>query len=96
MSIVAQAMNDGDKTKKMIKRQILNSKNVNVSQTTVREVLKARGISSHVKLPKPNLSRMNKLARIGYAKVILESPMEYRNHIIYSDESRCEMLNSRR
>jgi transposase len=82
-------------TAKEIKKD-LQSVNINCSESTIKRRLRERHFFGGIARKKPAISEKNRIKRLAFAKKYLNMPPAFWNKIIWSDESKFELINSKR
>jgi len=74
----------------------LKSIDINCSRDTVQRRLHENGFFGGIKRKKPAISGTNKVKRLAFAKKYLKMPQSFWSKILWSDESKFEVTNSKR
>jgi transposase len=82
------------KTATAISKSLKIHNNINVSRKTVSRALKSMGYSCRIKKKKPKLTEKHKKARLAWAKAHESWTSEEWRKVIWSDESKFNLLNS--
>lgn len=77
-------------------RNIVEQLKLNISSRTVRRRLKEAGLKSYVARRKPHISKVNKKKRLAFAKKYINKPLSFWKQVIWSDESKFELLNKKK
>lgn len=70
--------------------------NIKVSESTIRRRLRAKGFFGGIARKRPMISKVNKAKRLEFAKQHLNKPESFWRRIIWSDESKFELTNTKR
>ena len=77
-------------------RDIKNALNLNCSTKTIRRRIKERGLNARIAAKVPYISPKNIKKRLILAKKQIRKPLWFWKRVIWSDEKKFELLNSRR
>ena len=77
-------------------RQRREELDLNVSNRTVRRRLNTKGLRSYFGKKKPFISEKNKKARLVFAKLHFNEPLSIWENIVWSDESKFKLGNTKR
>ena len=77
-------------------RESLPTDEKNISNKTIGNRLKENRLFSGFATKKPLISKKNKKLRLEFAKNYISKPPEFWRHVIWSDESKFEIINSKR
>lgn len=77
-------------------RNIVEQLKLNISSRTVRRRLNEEGLKNCVARRKPHISKMNKKKRLDFAKKYINKPLSFWKRVIWSDESKFELLNKKK
>lgn len=77
-------------------RNIVEQLKLNVSSRTVRRRLKEVDLKSCVARCKPHISKVHKKKRLAFAKKYVNKPLSFWKRVIWSDESKFELLNKKK
>lgn len=77
-------------------RNIVEQLKLNISSRTVRRRLNEEGLKNCVARRKPHISKVNKKKRLDFAKKYINKPLSFWKRVIWSDESKFELLNKKK
>ena len=92
LNILREITNSPKKTP----RDIKNDLNLDCSTITIRRRIKERGLNARIAVKVPYISKRNIRKRIEVAKKHLKKPFWFWKKVIWSDEKKFELMNSRR
>lgn len=84
------------KNPKISAKQIKEDLNLDLSVTRIKERIKECGYNGRVARKKPYLSKENMVKRKEFAKQYKDQPLEFWKNVIFSDESKFELMNNKR
>ncbi len=84
------------KDPKTSSRKINESLNLCVSNRTIRRRLKSFGLQSFICKKKPLLRKVNIQKRLAFAKQYVNMPIDYWKRVVWTDESKFEIKNTKR
>jgi hypothetical protein len=77
-------------------RQIISTLRLNISKTTVKRRIKAKGLQGFIAAKKPFIDVRNRKRRLTLAKELLRLPNWYWKRVIWSDEKKFELMGTKR
>jgi hypothetical protein len=77
-------------------KQDLALRDINISETTIRCRLRENGFFGGIARKRPAISPSNAAKRLAFAKKYIQMPSFFWKKIIWSDESKFELINSKR
>jgi len=77
-------------------KQDLNLRDINISVTTIRCRIRENGFFGGIARKRPAISPSNAAKRLAFAKKYIQMPAFFWKKIIWSDESKFELVNSKR
>ena len=89
-----QVKQDPKQTAKQIQETIACS-GVTVSADTISRRLREKGFRARVQRTKPMLTRLAAKKRLAFAKEYLMMPMSFWRKVIFSDESKFELVSNK-
>jgi transposase len=69
---------------------------VDIGERTIRTFLKSKGYFGGVCARKPLLREQNKAKRLAFAREHVDKPLEFWRSVLFTDEKKFEMVNSKR
>jgi len=90
--IVREAVRNPTSTAAIIKENL----DLTVSTSTVKRRLREAGLRNYLAKKKPFISKKNKLKRIEFAKRYASMPLDFWKTVIWSDESKFELLGMKK
>lgn len=76
--------------------EIKDQLNLNVSTKTIRRRLHENNLKSRVSIKKPMITAKNKKKRLEFAKNHIDKPISFWKNVIWSDESKFELVGKKR
>ena len=77
-------------------RNIVETLKLNISSRTVRRRLKDVNLKSCLARRKPQINKVHKRKRLTFAKKYVNKPLSFWKKIMWSDESKFELLNKKK
>ena len=74
--------------------QVKNETGKSINESTVRKILKKSGLKGYYAVKKPYINKKNKAKRLKFAKTYITKPQSFWNNILWSDESKFNVLGS--
>lgn len=85
---------DRRKPASAVKAELQTELQVAISESTIRRRAHDIGLYGRVARKKPYVNKVNRGKRIGYARCYREKPLDFWNHVIWSDESKFNLFGS--
>lgn len=76
-------------------KEDLQSVNINCSESTIKRRLREKQFFGGIARKRPAISEKNRIKRLEFAKKYLSMPSAFWNKVIWSDESKFELVNSK-
>ncbi|CAK9827588.1 Transposable element Tcb1 transposase [Anthophora retusa] len=83
-------------TAKQIATELKNNNGIDVSASTVRDYLRSSEYHGRVARKKYFVNETNRKKRLEFAKQHINTPIEYWNRVIFTDESKFEIFGSKK
>ena len=91
-----QILKEVQKNCKVSAREIKDTLNLDISETTIKRRIRETGLGGYVARSKPYISPANRKKRVAFAKEYFSNPLDFWKSIIWSDESKFELLSCNR
>jgi transposase len=95
-SLIKQLVTKSRKTTVKEIKQDLALSNINISETTIRYRIREKGFFGGIARKRPAISPSNAAKRLAFAKKYIRMPAFFWKKILWSDESKFELINSKR
>lgn len=79
-----------------IAKHIAETSGKPISASTIRRTLHKSGLHGRVPRKKPYISKTNQQKRLEFAKKYINEPVNFWNNILYTDESKFEIFESKK
>ena len=89
-------MRETQRNPSITSRNIVETLKLNISSRTVRRRLKDVNLKSCLARRKPQINKVHKRKRLAFAKKYVNKPLSFWKKIIWSDESKFELLNKKK
>lgn len=81
---------------KITAKEIQEKLELTISETTIKRRIREKGLRGYVARSKPYISKINMQKRLTFAKEYVSNPLDFWKTVIWSDESKFELVSNRR
>lgn len=85
---------DRRKSASSVKAELETELKIAISESTIRRRAHDIGLYGRVARKKPYVNKVNRGKRVEYARYYREKPLDFWNHVIWSDESKFNLFGS--